>query len=417
MSEDPWHDKTRTDRDKERAGSDEAKADNRPRGEVVAWVLVVLSAFALVAYLVTAMRAADSAEIAEVIVAAGGLLAAAGAATRSARRRLRSMAERLGPFAAAAGPDLLRAVRDAGRERRFARGETIQVASTLNPEGPILVVETGFVATAAIAAGGQYTLLSIHGPGDLVGEHALFDNTSEALGRTVRGITKGSAWLMRQERFRQILHDHPEGWRVLARHLNGRAGAAEERMCLMASEAVKRRLAVFLLQLLARADPQAPSDRAQLVPLPLSQTEMAEWVGVSRETVERVLREWVCDGTVQTGRRSLLIRDIARLEKIADAWRPFPLPSRPRPACRSGLRHTPEPRQRPLEGLSPAIMHSTYTRHHAQYLYQRSVWAQPSRPEPTWTSTGRQGPRATTPGGPATCDNAPESAKKPGCLC
>jgi hypothetical protein len=87
MSEDPSRDQTKADGDRERARSDEANADDRTRSEVVAWVLVVLSAFALVAYLVTAMRAADSAEVAEVIVAAGGLLAAAGAATRSSRRR------------------------------------------------------------------------------------------------------------------------------------------------------------------------------------------------------------------------------------------------------------------------------------------------------------------------------------------
>lgn len=291
------------------------------------------------------------------------------------------MAERWGPFAAAAGPDLLRAVRDVGREHPFSRGETIQVASTFNPEGPILVVETGFVATVAIAAGGQHTLLSIHGPGDLAGEHALFNNTAEALGRNVRGMTKGSAWLVRQERFRQILHEHPEGWQALARHLNSRAGGAEERMCLMAGEAVKRRLAVFLLQLLARADLQARSDHAQLVPLPLSQTEMAEWVGVSRETVERVLREWVCDGSVQTGRRSLLIRDVPRLEKIADVWRPFPLPSRPMPAFRSGLTQTPERRQRPSRWSGPAVAHGTRT---------RPLWAWPSGAErPCRAADGR----------------------------
>lgn len=86
MSEDPSRDQTEAERAKERARSDEAKADDRTRSEVVAWVLVVLSAFALVAYLMTAIRPADSTEIAEVIAAAGGLLAAAGAATRSSRR-------------------------------------------------------------------------------------------------------------------------------------------------------------------------------------------------------------------------------------------------------------------------------------------------------------------------------------------
>ncbi len=225
-----------------------------------------------------------------------------------------------GRFAAAGDPGLLRAIHAAGREQRFARGEKIRVAGTLHPEGPILVIESGFVSTVAITDSGQSTLLSIHGPGDLVGEHALFGNTSEAHGLTVTGMSKGSAWRVSQDRFRQILHDHPQGWEVLARHLHSRAAGAEERICLMAGETASRRLAVFLLQLLSYAEPgRAPGTRAQLVPLPLSQSELAGWIGVSRETVERVLSGWVRRGIVRTGRRYLLVRDVSQLEKIADS--------------------------------------------------------------------------------------------------
>lgn len=229
------------------------------------------------------------------------------------------MADYQGRFMVAAGPNLRRAILTAGREQRFVRGEKIQAAGTLHPEGPILIIRSGFASTVAISANGQYTLLSIHGPEDLVGEYALFGSISEAHGLAVIGMTNGSAWRVRQDRFRQILHDHPQGWEVLARHLQGRAEAAEERICLMAGETASRRLAVFLLQLLScGAPPLVGTDQAQKVPLPLSQAELAEWIGVSRETVERVLSGWVRRGIVQTGRRYLLIWDVPQLKKIAD---------------------------------------------------------------------------------------------------
>ena len=120
------------------------------------------------------------------------------------------MADYPGRFMVAAGL-LLRAIHTVGREQRFIRGEEIQAAGTLHPEGPILVIKNGFVSTVAISANGQYTLLSIHGPGGLVGEHALLGGTSEAHGLAVMGMSDGSAWLVRQDRFRRDPAGPPKG--------------------------------------------------------------------------------------------------------------------------------------------------------------------------------------------------------------
>jgi CRP/FNR family transcriptional regulator, anaerobic regulatory protein len=224
-----------------------------------------------------------------------------------------------GRLVTAGRSDLVCAIRAAGREQGFARGEQIQSAATSDSEASILLIETGFVSTVAIAAShGKRTLVSIHGPGDLAGEDVLFGSPSEAYRLAMTAMTNGTAWRVGQDGFRQILDDHPQGWEILARHAHDRAAAAEERICLMAGEAAGRRLAVFLLELLSygvRA--QASGNRVQRIPLPLSRTDLAEWIGVSRETVERVLGVWVQRGIVRTGRRDLIVRDIPGLEKIA----------------------------------------------------------------------------------------------------
>jgi CRP/FNR family transcriptional regulator, anaerobic regulatory protein len=213
----------------------------------------------------------------------------------------------------------MHAIRTAGRLQEFARGEKIQSAEASDSDGPILLIEKGFVSTAAIAVShGQRTLLTIHGPGDLAGGHALFGNPSEAHRLAVTALTNGSAWRVSQDRFRQIMDDNPQGWQMLARHAHDRAAAAEERICLMAGETAGRRLAVFLLQLLSHDEAARPAgERFQRIPLPLTRTDLAEWIGVSRETVERVLRVWVQRGMVRTARRDLIVQDVAGLEKIA----------------------------------------------------------------------------------------------------
>jgi CRP/FNR family transcriptional regulator, cyclic AMP receptor protein len=225
------------------------------------------------------------------------------------------MTDHQGRFMTAAGRDLIRAIHVAGRERGFARGEQIQPAGKSHPDESILVIESGFVSTVATAPSRRRMLLSIHGPGDLAGERVLFGN--QAHGLVITGMTQGSAWSVRPDRFRQILRHYPGGWEILARHQDNRLVAAQERIWLMASDTAGRRLAVFLLQLLSYNEPQqARHDQAQRVPLQLSQTELAEWIGASRETVERVLSGWGRRGIVQTGRRHLLVKDVAMLEKI-----------------------------------------------------------------------------------------------------
>ena len=61
------------------------------------------------------------------------------------------MAGNRGRFAAMAGRELLHAIRAIGREMQFAQGQRIESAGTLRPDEQILVIESGFMSTAATA--------------------------------------------------------------------------------------------------------------------------------------------------------------------------------------------------------------------------------------------------------------------------
>jgi CRP-like cAMP-binding protein len=229
-----------------------------------------------------------------------------------------------GRFMAEADPGLTWALEKAARSWLFAAGQDVPAAGTLHPGGPLLVIRHGYVASVAEAADGRRWLLSIRGAGDLVGRQCgLFPGPRGkhgTHGQRVRALTDGYAWSLRQDHFREILAHHPQGWKVLAYDLHELLEDAEERIAVMAGADAQQRLAVFVLQLLTLKSPDGTL-RAGMVPIPLAQAEIGEWIGATRETVEKILARWRGRGAVRTGRRSLEVLDVAHLEKIASAIR------------------------------------------------------------------------------------------------
>ncbi len=183
------------------------------------------------------------------------------------------------------------------------------------------MIRHGYVASVADAADGRRWLLSIRGAGDLVGQCGLFAGPHGTHGQHVRALTDGHAWSLRQDRFREVLARHPQGWMVLAHDLHERLEGAEERIAVMAGADAQQRLAVFVLQLAALESPDG-TPRAGMIPLPLTQAELGEWIGAARETVEKILSRWVKREAVRTYRRLLEVVDVALLEKIAGIRRP-----------------------------------------------------------------------------------------------
>jgi CRP-like cAMP-binding protein len=88
---------------------------------------------------------------------------------------------------------------------------------------------------------------------------------------------------------------------------------AHSRLVLLGRKTASERIASFLLEMVERL----PEARAHVLDLPMGRTDIADHLGLTIETVCRVLAHLRRDGTVAIERGSITIRDDAALQQMA----------------------------------------------------------------------------------------------------
>lgn len=222
----------------------------------------------------------------------------------------------LNPHRSAAGLDTWNAhgILSLGRPRIFSAGDVLLA------QGPAArhaaVITRGLVKITA--DGG--TFLTIRGAGDLIGEDAAILGPQAGL-TVATALTSGAARVFTAEQLRRFLEERPAAMLSAAQGLCERLADAESRVASAGRDSADRRLARVLYEL-ERYGRHATPDWAHgregtVVPISLTHAELASWVGVSRETVDRALRRWRTRRIVSTGVRKIMIHDAEALARIA----------------------------------------------------------------------------------------------------
>jgi CRP/FNR family transcriptional regulator, nitrogen fixation regulation protein len=103
----------------------------------------------------------------------------------------------------------------------------------------------------------------------------------------------------------------------LARRLrdmtSGSLRRAHTRLVLLGRKTASERIATFLLEMAERL----PQGRAEVLDLPMSRTDIADHLGLTIETVCRVLAHLRRDGAIAIERGSIEIRDRVALQQMA----------------------------------------------------------------------------------------------------
>jgi CRP-like cAMP-binding protein len=151
---------------------------------------------------------------------------------------------------------------------------------------------------------GSESLLSVRGPGAIVGELAGIDDSPRLA--TALALDPVTAQVLQAVEFQEFVESHPMAAVVLLRVLVGRLREADRRRVEFGALDTSRRLAQLLADL-AQDDPVVR----------LSQHELARMIGASRESVARALSTLRAERAVATGRRTVTVLDPARLHDLA----------------------------------------------------------------------------------------------------
>lgn len=161
------------------------------------------------------------------------------------------------------------------------------VITTMDQPGDgVWLIVAGTVKIHAEQPNGYDVLLTILGPGELIGEMSLMDST----GRSASVVTQEETALFWMDRvtFEHCLENIPRMTYNLVRILARRVRLANEQVQSLATLDVFGRIARQLLAL-AQAYGTAALNGDTLIPLALTQGDLASMVGASRVRVNQVL--------------------------------------------------------------------------------------------------------------------------------
>lgn len=176
-----------------------------------------------------------------------------------------------------------------------------------------LVILSGRVKIAALSDDGREVTLAIRGPGDLLGEQGVIDG--EPRSATVIALDDVEALVVAGSEFTGFLADEPEAALYVMRTLARRLRDADQKRVEFAAKDSVARVAARLLELADRFGEH--EGELVRIDLPLTQEELAGWAGASREAVTKALQGLRKLGWIETGRRTVTIRDVEALRRRA----------------------------------------------------------------------------------------------------
>ena len=173
----------------------------------------------------------------------------------------------------------------------------------------------GRLKVTQVTADGQQIIVRVVNPGDLFG-------FAMALGRkdypgTPVALVDSSVLAWPMEMMSDFMARNPTLAVNTMQMIGSRLDAAHSRIREISTQEVEQRVAHAIIRLLGEA---GVKDKEGIrIDFPVSRQDIAELTGTTLHTVSRIISQWQSKGWVEGGRKSLLVRDLQRLQQIADS--------------------------------------------------------------------------------------------------
>ncbi|MBL8929954.1 MAG: Crp/Fnr family transcriptional regulator [Kineosporiaceae bacterium] len=195
--------------------------------------------------------------------------------------------------------------------REVSRGEVLFTEG--DPGDRLYIIVDGKIKLGRASGDGRENLLAILGPGEMFGELSLFDPGPR--NATATAVADTSLLGVGSDDLATWLNGRPDVARQLLRSLARRLRRTNEALADLVFSDVPGRVAKALLDLSERFG--NPTDEGLRVAHDLTQEELAQLVGASRETVNKALADFAARGWLRLDQRAVLLLDIDRLRRRA----------------------------------------------------------------------------------------------------
>lgn len=175
----------------------------------------------------------------------------------------------------------LAAMRALGTMQRLQREQSVFHEG--DPARRVFMVTRGALKLYTLLADGRRQVTGFMFPGDFLGV-----SVDEEYAFTVEALESSELYWFSRETFDRFLAAHPQVERELYRLAAHELAEAQRQMVLLGRKAAHERLASFFLSLLERAE-RVSEEPAASFDLPMSRIDIADYLGLTKETVSRML--------------------------------------------------------------------------------------------------------------------------------
>lgn len=211
-------------------------------------------------------------------------------------------------FLGSASPALRDLMTALAIQRVMTKGEVLFEQGDLGDT--LYAVISGSLEVSIISANGRKLSLNVMRQGAIFGEICLFDPGVRTA--TVTALEKSSIVGIRNADVLKALRDtpnlHSDMIQLAGKRLRWMDSQLSEQVFLPLPARLARKILHLTSEGLVKADT-----------LKMSQSELAEFVGASREIVSKTLSMWKADGLIDISRGSLVVRDRESLASIASS--------------------------------------------------------------------------------------------------
>jgi CRP/FNR family cyclic AMP-dependent transcriptional regulator len=217
------------------------------------------------------------------------------------------------PLFAELDPQEVAKVAAVSQVRSYAQRQVIVTQG--EPAQALYAIVRGRLKVVSAGPDGRDTVLGIMAEGEVFGEVALIDGGTRSA--TVTAIESCELLVVERKQFLELLEQSPQISIKLLIVLAGRLRRLSQRSEDAAFLDVPSRLARSLLDLAVRFGERRAASNDISISLKLSQQELGDLIGATRESINKHLNDWTRQGFLRLQSGRMIISDIESVRRLA----------------------------------------------------------------------------------------------------